>query len=185
MAMYRLLIITISILYSSMSLAKSSYQIDLILFKHPQSTTENSELDLNSPLLPVSPKITTLKNSTGTSSNSYSLLPASQSGLRNEYYLLSRKSRYQVLGHYSWRQPANNQSTVALPGVNHNGWIVQGAVRVRASNYYTLDTDIQVSPASNPQASFTIIQKHRLKGNNVYYLDHPQVGMLIKIHKLA
>jgi hypothetical protein len=99
--------------------------------------------------------------------------------------LLSHKSRYQVLGHYSWRQPANNRSTVALPELIHNGWIVQGTLRVRQSNYYLLDTDLHLAPSNNPQSSFTIAQKQRLKGSEVYYLDHPQVGMLIKVHKLT
>lgn len=183
--MYRLFIFTISILYSSFILAKSSYQIDIIFFAHPQAASKTSELDFNSPLIPVNPKGITLKSSAGKSHNSYDLLPASQSGLNNEYYLLSRKSHYQVLGHYSWRQPADSQSPVTLPTLNHNGWIVQGSLRVRKSNYYLLDTDLQVSPASNPQSSFTIEQKQRLKGSEVYYLDHPQVGMLIKIHSLT
>ncbi|WP_298623462.1 CsiV family protein [uncultured Legionella sp.] len=183
--MYRLLIVTLSILYSSFTLAKSSYQIDVIFFAHPQAASATNELDLNSPLIPVNSKGITLKSSTGKSSNSYELLPASQSGLSNEYYLLSRKSHYQVLGHYSWRQPANNQSQVTLPTLNNKGWIVQGSLRVRKSNYYLLDTDLQASPASNPQSSFAIVQKQRLKGSEVYYLDHPQAGMIIKIHSVA
>ena len=183
--MLRFLIITINILYSSFTLAQSSYQIDLILFTHPQNASKNNELDLNSPLIPVNQKAIPLTRSTGKTINSYNLLPPSQSGLKNEYYLLSHKSRYQVLGHYSWRQPANNQSTVALPELHHNGWIVQGTLRVRQSNYYLLDTDLHLAPSNNPQSSFTIAQKQRLKGSEVYYLDHPQVGMLIKVHKLT
>jgi hypothetical protein len=180
--MYRLIILTIGILCSGFTLAKSSYQVDLVLFAYPQSTDKNSNMALNTPLIPISKNAITLKND---SKKPYGLLSASQSELRNEYYLLSRKSHYQVLGHYSWVQPSNNQSSVALPNINHNGWQIQGTVRVRQSNYYLFDTDIQCSPPNNPQSSFTVKQKQRLKNNLVYFLDHPQVGMLIKVHKLT
>ncbi len=183
--MYRLFIITISILYSSFVVAKSNYQIDVIFFAHPQAASQTSELDLNSPLIPMPPKGIALKKSSGKSHNNYELLPSSQSGLSNEYYLLSRKSHYQVLGHYSWQQPTNSQSEVTLPTIDHNGWIIQGSLRVTKSNYYLLDTDLQISPASNPQSSFNITQKQRLKGAEVYYLDHPQISMLIKVHSIT
>jgi hypothetical protein len=181
-AMLRLFILTISILYSCFTLAKSSYQVDLIVFAYPQSGDKNSKLPINSPLIPLSNNAITLKTD---STKPYGLLPASKSGLRNQYYLLSRKSTYQVLGHYSWKQPGNNQKRVAIPNVSHNGWQMQGTVRVRQSNYYLFDADLQLSPPSNPQSSFVVSQKQRLKGSQVYFLDHPQVGMLIKIHKLA
>lgn len=180
--MLRLFILTISILYSCSALAKSSYQIDLILFAHPKGADKNTKLVMDSPLIPISNNAISLK--TG-STNSYGLLAASQSELRDEYYQLSRKSHFQVLAHYSWRQPSTNQSKVALPITNHNGWLMQGTVRVRQSNYYLFDADIQLSPPNNPQSSFTVLQKQRLKGSVVYFLDHPQVGMLVKIHKIS
>lgn len=180
--MLRLFLLTISILYSCFALAKSSYQVDLILFAHPQNATKKSNLVIDSPMIPVSQQAITLKkNPTG----SYSLLPPSQSGLRDEYYLLSRKSRFQVIGHYSWRQPGNNESSVSLPEVSNKGWQMQGSVSVRQSNYYLFDADIQLSSPDNPQSSFTVSQKQRLKDSVVYFLDHPQVGMIIKIHKLT
>ena len=180
--MLRLFLLTISILYSCFTLAKSSYQVDLIIFAHPKSADKNNELAMDSPLMPISKNAISLK--TG-STSSYALLGPSQSGLRDENYLLSRKSHFQVLGHYSWRQPSSNESSVALPNINHNGWIVQGSVRVRQGTYYVFDADIQLSPPNNPQSSFTVTQKQRLKANVVYFLDHPQVGMLVKIHKLT
>lgn len=182
-AMYKIFIITISILYSTLIYSKSTYQIDLILFSHPQSATQALDLDL--PLLPTSHHAIALKNSSDKSFKSYNLLPNSQSGLRNEYYLLQHKSNYKVLGHYSWIQPANNQSMVSLPNTNHTGWQVQGTVNVRQSTYYTFNADLQFSPPSNPQSAFTVSQKQRLKGNVVYYLDNPQIGMVVKIHPLA
>lgn len=180
--MLRLFILTISMLYSCFTLGKSSYQVDLILFAHPKHADKKDDLAMSSPLIPISKNAIPLKTQ---STNSYSLLGASQSGLRDEYYLLSRRSRFQVLGHYSWKQPDNSQSSVALPNIDHNGWLIQGTVRVKQSNYYLFDADLQFSPPNNPESSFIVSQKQRLKGNSVYFLDHPQVGMLIKVHKLT
>jgi hypothetical protein len=105
--------------------------------------------------------------------------------LRDEYYQLSRKSTYQVLGQFTWKQPANNQNKVSLPLTQHNGWQMQGTIRVRQGTYYQLDTELQLSPPYDPQSFFSVNQKQRLNKNVIYYLDHPQIGMLVKIHPLT
>ncbi|CZR30982.1 Uncharacterised protein [Legionella pneumophila] len=74
---------------------------------------------------------------------------------------------------------------VALPKINHNGWQIQGTLKVRQSNYYLFDADLQCLSPGNQETSFTVSQKQRLKGSTIYYLDHPQLGMLVKIHKIA
>ncbi|BCA96152.1 hypothetical protein TUM19329_25130 [Legionella antarctica] len=180
--MLRLFILTISVLYSCFTLAKSNFQVDLIIFAYPQGGENNSNLPMNSLLIPISINATKLNSD---STKPYGLLSPSKSGLRDEYYILSRKSHYKVLGHYSWKQPANNQQSVVLPDIKHDGWQMQGTVRVRQSNYYLFDTDLQLSHPDNPQSSFFVSQKQRLKSGLVYFLDHPQVGMLVKVHKLA
>lgn len=182
--MYKLFII-ISILCSPFAFAQSSYQVDLIIFSHQQSADKNIQLATNSFLIPVTQHAISLQPSGGSTSKPYTLLSPTQSSLRDEYYLLSRKSHFKVLSHYSWRQPANSQSIVALPNALHDGWQMAGTVRVRQSNYYLFDADIQLSPPNNPQGAFSVVQKQRLKGNMIYFLDHPQVGMLVKVHKLA
>jgi hypothetical protein len=180
--MQRLFILTISILYSCFAVAKASYQIDLILFAHPN---QNSGVSGNTPFIPVNSNAISLKTDTEKSEKPYHLLSSSNSSLRDEYYLLSRKSPYQVLGHYSWRQPANNQSSVALPQIDLSGWQIQGILNIKQSNYYAFDAELQVSPPNNPQSSFIVSQKQRLKENVIYYLDNAQIGMLVKIHSLG
>ncbi|KGP63577.1 hypothetical protein EP47_05520 [Legionella norrlandica] len=183
--MTRLFIIAISILCSALAFAKASYQIDLILFAQPQDSINNIKLDPSTPLIPLGKEVIMLHPSTNKQHGSYTLLPPSQSKLRDQYYLLSRKSRFQVMGHYSWRQPAQSNSMVALPKINHNGWQIQGTLKVRQSNYYLLEAELQCSPPGNQGASFSVSQKQRLKGSTIYYLDHPQLGMLVKIHTVA
>lgn len=180
--MYRLMITALCISYSSLTLAEARYQIDLILFAQPHNA--NRTIDANFPLIPTnSPHARTLTKNAETDTL-YTLLPSSQSGLSNEYYLLSRKSPYQVLAHYSWKQSAKKQEQIALPKETHHGWLIQGTIHVQQGAYYTLNAQLQCSPPSQPQMAFTVTQKQRLKENTVYYLDHAQIGMLVKIHKM-
>ncbi|STY28972.1 Protein of uncharacterised function (DUF2803) [Legionella wadsworthii] len=180
--MERLITIILGILYSCLTFAQPSYQIDLILFAHPNANTGKT---IDSPLLPMSTHVISLKMDGDKSGKPYHLLPPSSSSLRDEYYLLSRKSPYQVLGHYSWKQPSNNQTSVALPLAEQHGWQMQGTVNVKQSTYYSFEAELQVSSPSNPQSSFIISQKQRLKSDVVYYLDNALVGMLVKIHKVG
>lgn len=180
--MLRLFIATLSILYSFITLAQSNYQVDLVIFAYPQSGDVNKSLAMTSPLLPISQNAITLQPN---STKPYGLLSSSKSSLKDQYYLLSRKSNYRVLGHYSWIQPGANQSSVALPKMSHNGWQMQGTLRIRQNNYYLFDAHLQLSSPNNPDSYFTVNQDQRLKGGVVYFLDHPQVGMLVKIHKLT
>lgn len=182
MDMCKLFILLVSLFYTCIIQAGSSYQIDLILFAHPQNASKPNDLVQNAALIPTSTNTISLKSVGQGSNGAYQLLKASQSSLTDEYYQLNHKSRYQVLAHYSWKQPANNQSRIALPSINTKGWQMQGTLRVRQSNYYLLDTELQFSPPNNPQSAFTVEQKQRLKNGVVYYLDHPQIGMLVKIH---
>lgn len=183
--MQRLLIIITSLLYSCLALAKSEYQIDLIVFAQQATAAQNAALAADAPLIPTNPNAITLKTSSGKNATTYSLLPNSYSNLKDQYYLLSRKSHHPVLGHYSWRQPANNHSKVALPLIEYHGWQMQGTLLVTQGAYYSFDADLQVSPPDNPHSSFTVTQKQRLKADMVYYLDNERIGMVIKIHKLT
>ncbi|MFT4059245.1 MAG: CsiV family protein [Legionella sp.] len=184
--MQRLFILMLSMLSSSVILAaKSEYQIDLIIFAQHPTMLRNDALPKDAPLIPINKGAIFLKVSSSKPPRPYALLPKSYSSLSDEYYQLSRRSSYPILAYYSWRQPANNQSTVTIPLTEHNGWQIQGTLRVSQTNYYTFDAYLQVSPPSNPQSSFTVAQKHRLKKDQVYYLDNDHIGMIVKIHQIT
>ncbi len=181
--MCRVLLSLISIIYCSFSFAKNIYQIDLILFAHPQSANELQ--DLPTPLVPIDNKALVLNNSSQKTEKLYTLLPPSQSGLADEYYLLNRKSKFRVLGQYTWRQTSTKQNTVALPRASNKGWLMQGTLNIQQGSYYLFNADLQFSPPSNPTAAFTVSQKQRIEEGKVYYLDNPYVGMVVKIHRIT
>lgn len=163
----------------------SLYQVDLIIFAHRSTTSDHGE-DTVSPLLPPNLQhAISLQSTSSGAITPYCLLPTASSHLRNEYWALNHKPNYQILAHYTWLQPSHNQQSVALPPVHSGGWNVEGTLRIRQSNYYLLDTDLLFSAPGNGQTAFLFSQKQRLKPGTVYYLDHPQAGMLIKIQHVA
>lgn len=159
------------------------YQVDMIVFTHSAAQTDST--GVTPPLAPDMHQAIPLQNTISSALTPYHTLPASSSQLSSEYWALNRKTNYQVLAHYTWLQPANNQRAIALSAGNRNGWNVEGTLRVRRSNYYLLDTELLFSTPGNDQAAFLFSQKQRLKPGTVYYLDHAQAGMLIKVHQIT
>ncbi len=178
--MYRINLFLTMLFICGMAFATEIYQVDLILFAQPQNTDEFQDLQI--PLLPVDKKAFFLDRSTQKTDKLYTLLPPSQSNLRDQYYLLNRKSQYSVLAQYSWRQKAKEEKNIALHKMNNKGWLMQGVLQVKKGNAYSFHTDLQFSPPSNPSAAFTVVQNQRLDEEVIYYLDHPYIGMIVKIH---
>lgn len=183
--MQRIFILILSLCFSCYSFAGSNYQIDMILFTQIQSGDSAHDTGSSVPMMPISKEALVLKPGNKQTVKPYQLLTPTKSNLSTQFYALNHSKGYHVLGHYSWIQPAKNQNSVALPKLNSNGWQMRGTVRVRQSAYYFFDSDIQLSPPNNPEYSYTISQKQRLKTDTVYYLDNPQLGILVKIHKLT
>lgn len=175
------------LIISGVGLAKTGsdlYQVDLILFVHEHSTIDSSERATQSfkalnPMHAVS-----LSEQISAAQTPYHLLPPSTSQLRNEYWVLNRKPQYQVLGHYSWLQPVRNKQAIEIPSMSRGGWSVIGTIDVQKETYYQFATNLLFT-ATIHNATFLFNVKQRLKPGVVYYLDHPQAGILVKIHPVT
>jgi len=163
--------------------ASSFYQIDLIVFTHEQGTIAK-ELSLNSTLASKNNAIP-LQTEVSKTLSPYHLLPASSSQLREEYWALHRKPQFQVLLNYTWLQPLNSKSVIALPRIQRNGWVIEGTLGIQRSNYYLFSSELLIAAPDNKENPFVLRQKLRLKGGDIYYFDHPQAGMLLKVHQLV
>ncbi|KTC65601.1 Protein of uncharacterised function (DUF2803) (plasmid) [Legionella adelaidensis] len=165
--------------YSVIAQQKSSLvQVDLIIFSQNTLQEEHS-LFLQKTMKPD----VTIKDSVGKDKKPYHLLPVSASQLNNEYWQLKRKPQFQVLANYSWLQPKNSQKKIAFPLAAKNGWEVEGTLNLKPGNYILLSTEALFTPPH--AATFKFTQQQRIKLGKVYYLDHPQAGMLIKIHQVG
>ncbi len=160
------------------------YQVDMIVFTHPSELPPANNA-LAPVLVPNTQNAIPLQVNAVSGLAPYRLLPSRSSQLGSELWALNRNAEYQVLAHYTWLQPANNQRAIALPATNRNGWNIEGTLRVRQSNYYLLDAELLFLTPNNSQTAFLFSHKQRLKPGTVYYLDHPQAGMLIKVHQVA
>ncbi|MBA2711768.1 MAG: hypothetical protein H0U57_14410 [Tatlockia sp.] len=178
-----ILLISLSTI-SHATIAVAFYQVDLIVFTYQQSSILK-ELSLSSTLSPDSANIIPLQTEVSKTLSPYHLLPSTSSQLREEYWALHRKPQYQVLLHYTWLQPLNSKSAIALPKIQREGWEIEGNLRIQRSNYYLLDSELLISAPGNKENPYVLTQRQRLKGGTIYYLDHPQAGMIIKVHQLA
>ncbi len=182
--MLRLFTTTCLLIWSCYSNATPSthlYQIDLIVFTHINQSSSLTEDPFAPLLVPGMEQAIPLQYTESDKKSPYRILPKSQSALRNELFLLNHKPQYHVLFHYTWLQPANNQKSVSLSEPNSSSWHVEGTLRIRKSNYYLFDTELLFKAPNHQDIAFVFKENMRLKPGIVYYLDHPQAGMLIKV----
>lgn len=165
---------------SMRAVAAPLYQVDVIVFTHQATLGAVEQANARSLSKSMQGAIT-LQPKTAEGLMPYQLLPAALSGLRQESWALRHQSNYHVLGQYAWLQPANSERAIALPSMTQGDWDVKGIIRVRQGHYYLLDTTLLFSDTTHHE-SFAFAQTQRLKSNVVYYVDHPQAGLLIKIH---
>lgn len=161
------------------------YQVDLIVFTHAYTESDQLETSPQARQAPVMQSAIALKPREPGTSGVYRLMPTSTSSLQGAWSRLNQHSQYRALFHYTWIQPSSNQRPVQLSAGTSNGLRVEGYVRVRQSNYYLLDTTLQFRTPNSKHPVFLFEQKQRLKPGNTYYLDHPQAGMLINVHRVS
>lgn len=179
-----ILALTTSLVYGHSE--KNYYQVDVIAFIHQtEADSSRHERLLTAPVMLSQQKGIELKPDRDERLTPYHLRPSKTSALNKEFHVLRQRPQYQVLFHYTWLQPDNNQRSVKLPPVHQNGWLVNGSMRIRKSNYYLVDAELYFTSPDSSEPSFVFKQMQRLKNNSLYYLDHPVAGMLIKIHKLS
>lgn len=186
--MIRIIIYTCLCLFSCLLSAKKNtplLQVDIIVFTDLQASASSKEHDRSPLIAPTINQAIPLQTTISKAITPYHLLPSSSSQLRDEYWALNHKTQYQILFHYSWLQPGNNKKPMALSFTNTAGLNVEGTVQIQQSNYYLLDTALFFSAPERTNAAFMFTQKQRLKPGVVYYLDHPQAGMLIKVHTIT
>jgi len=162
---------------------KDFYQIDIIGFTQPIEENEAIDSQREPPLLIENKKSIPLHYSDN-NLLPFKLRPLKTSKLKREHYLLNRQQHYQILFHYSWLQPSDNRRSVRIPMTENKGWKIQGNIRVRQIHYYHINTELYFTSPDDVQPSFVFKNKRRIEEDKLYYLDHPQVGLLVKIHKL-
>ncbi len=178
------------------------FQAELILFQHlfrradgELLRTGTEELDLNAIDL-YAPSLTqTGGGATPPAPDGYALLPAGEHLLQGVWVALGRSAEYRPLLHLAWQQPARRSARpVLLRGAvpcpaQTDRPLLQGTVRLQGRNQPSVKLELdyrpctQSEPGAAPAPLVRLIQQQRIRPGRLYYLDHPLLGVLLKISR--
>ena len=123
--------------------------------------------------------------------------PAPATDLQSEKNALLKNPNYQILLDASWPETwSSDQSTITIPIASMDGKL-NGWMEITLGHYFDvhanllltvptatlqqLSTNGYFSKWSQPNFTFQLLQKRRMRSNELNYLEHPLMGMLIKI----
>jgi hypothetical protein len=161
-----------TMLFGSPALAENSaYQIELIIFSQAMPNTEvfeqtASEISWPSDLTELSaykkPEATTLDDS---------------------YAAIARDSAYRPIMHVAWIQPGGGMS--APVHIQDSDGKLNGYVQVQQGQGLQLLVDLECTANSGDSTViYRLNEKRSIKLNDVYYLDHPKFGVIVKVSSL-
>lgn len=183
------LLLTLMFLANSSTVQSSSeptlYQIDLAIYTYPSLypyiyTPAKPRMLSDSPI-PL--KVSSPSTSAEKNIPLYHLLPFAHSQLQQAEKILKNATGYQLVLNYSWVQSITNQKPILVEKIQSNDWKIEGKISIKKIHDYLLEADLLFSAAEN-KIIFPFQQKRYLKENKLYYLDHPQAGILVKIHPI-
>ncbi|MCU7959070.1 MAG: peptidoglycan binding protein CsiV [gamma proteobacterium symbiont of Bathyaustriella thionipta] len=124
-----------------------------------------------------------------------------------DLYLRSQPGKYPVLVHMAWRQPAsdNGGKKIFISGKDDVADL-QGTVAVSIKRFLHVDLDLllNTSPGNRPllqsnsqnselpegfsstsrgQQSYHIISHRKMRRDELHYIDHPLLGVLVIAHR--
>lgn len=163
----------------------AAYQVDLIIFTQSHPTLTSTEHNLLPLELPSPNQSTITLKPQDNSSDFYRLLPRRASYLLTADKRLRQQQNYRIIAHYSWRQPLAHPQTIKLPDTEQDQWRVSGTLTIGYNSYYRMNGLLSFYAPGAETPSFAWPIKKRLKKSLIYYIDHPQAGLLVDIHPLA
>ncbi len=146
--------------------AANLYQVEMLIFQRADDARGESFAPL--PKTPPFPTASADLESRAVSHGGGRLGP--------DAYTLERKG-YRTLYHLAWRQAASGLSSDTWYGLSGPG--VEGRFRLRRGRYLHVDTDLQLAGGVRARG------ERRMRSRETHYIDHPRVGILIRIDPLA
>ena len=154
----------LALLANTSATAASEYDIEVVVFEYvvPDASDEFWPPDPGLPLAAGS-----------------AAYPAAERSLGGAVAQLRRSSEYRVLAHRAWRQPGVSQSA-ALPVQlqSEDGYNLIGSVSVWRQRYLHAELDLLLRPADGTEP-VRMQQRRRMRSEELHYLDHPKLGVLI------
>lgn len=147
----------------------AAYAFELVIFERPGG---GSELNLTSTAPP--------DRSLASASIDAGALPASSRGLGPVAYTLSRKGMI-VHKHVAWIQTPRSRNSRTWRWVDAGR--LSGLVRVSRGRFLHLDADLLLRDP-NRSTPHRVKVNRRFRSNELHYVDHPKVGILIRAKRL-
>jgi len=162
-----------AMLFCSPALAENgAYQVELIIFSQAMPNTEAfdqtaSEISWPSDLTELSaykkPDATTLDDS---------------------YAAIAKDSAYKPIMHVAWIQPGVGGMSSPVHIRDSDGKL-NGYVQVQQDQGLQLLVDLErTANSGDSTVIYRLNEKRTIKLNDVYYLDHPKFGVIVKVSSL-
>ena len=178
---------------------KPLYQVEILLFEMPQSE-QSTESWPDHPLVPDLSKARQLNNyAPNEAVTPLELLPRNKLLLYREQWVVTHKLGAKIIAHYAWSQDFAAKETIHLyanpelqfssstqPPYNpDDSWTIDGTLTLSKNNYFNLSANLLTTLSLNGKPiQFLFKQKRRLRKEETHYLDHPLIGMIVKIKEI-
>jgi hypothetical protein len=103
-------------------------------------------------------------------------IPAEARQLGPIAYTLSRRGLV-VLRHLAWQEVPASRNSQAWQWLDAGR--LSGLVKITRGRFLHLDTDLLLRDATSP-ATYRIQLSRRMRSNELHYVDHPKVGIVIQ-----
>jgi hypothetical protein len=161
-------------------MAASKYDVEMVIFERTSRAAASNESWPQDPGRPNTADATHL-----TSNGTYARLPNSKRSLIDVAKRMRRASGKPVrLTHMIWRQPAVGKSRatpVYVSGKTRTG-VLSGTAKVHVKRFLHLDLDLLLQTNNGPAPGLFRMQANRkMRSGKLHYIDHPVMGVLVKI----
>jgi len=148
-----------------------AYQIELIAFSQAMPTTEVFEQTASQISWPSDLTEPTAYNQ------------PDNLALADSYAALSQDSTYRPLLHVAWIQPLGGDGLSAPVRIQSADGKLTGYVRLQQGQGLLLLVDVELAADSVDGAGvvYRLNEKRSVKLGDIYYLDHPKFGLVVKV----
>lgn len=180
-----LIMLCAALLVSTSLLAADKYDVEMIVFERSSKTAAMNETWPEDPGKPDMHDATHVTSTKGL----YARLPNSRMTLNSVASRMHRASGNPVqLTHMLWRQPAlskNDATPVYISGKTKIGTLV-GTAKVSARRYLHLDLDLLLESSNGPAPNglYRMQAHRRMRSGELHYIDHPAMGVLVRITRV-
>ena len=161
------------VFFSASVLAEgSAYQIELIIFSQAMPNTEL----LGQAAQPI-------HWPSGLTELSAYKKPENTS-LDDSYAALSKDPVYQPTLHIAWIQPVGDDGLSVPVHIQDGNGMLNGYVQIQQDQGLHIMVDVEFSSHIGESVNYRLNEKQPIKFNEIYYLDHPKFGVVVKINPL-